>query len=215
MTKTLLGTAVGALALGSLVTAQALKAPSTDAAESRSNASTSPVLVNCGDGYKALIRPVAIAGQQASQVDCVAATPAYPVSLDAYGQPVPYSSAQPMLASYSDAPIARPAVQTRTVYREQPAPTYRTATRTTTVRQPTTQTRSWKKSALIIGGSAAGGAAVGAVIDGGSGAKKGAVIGGVAGTVYDIATRTKTRYLRLFTAEARRALRVSAVFRFS
>ena len=144
MTKTLLGTAVGALALGSLVTAQALKAPSTDAAESRSNASTSPVLVNCGDGYKALIRPVAIAGQQASQVDCVAATPAYPVSLDAYGQPVPYSSAQPVLASYSDAPIARPAVQTRTVYRDRPA----AATRTTSVRQPTTQTRSWKKSAL-------------------------------------------------------------------
>jgi hypothetical protein len=196
MTKALLGTAVGALTLGSLVTAQALKAPSTEASPnaatsaSRSDASTSPVLVNCGDGYKALIRPVAVAGQQVSQVDCVSAAPAYPVSLDAYGQPVPYSAAQPVLATYTDAP-ARPSVQTRTVYREQPAPVYRTATRTTTVRQPTTQTRSWKKSALIIGGSAAGGAAVGAVIDGGSGAKKGAIIGGVGGLVYDLATRNK------------------------
>ena len=198
MTKTLLGTAVGALALGSLVTATALKAPSADASrtstfDSRANASTNPVLVNCADGYRALVRPTAVAGQPVSQVDCVAATPAYPVSLDAYGQPVPYSGAQPVLASYTDAPVARPAVPTRTVYRE-PAPTYRTATRTTTVRQPTTQTRSWKKSALIIGGSAAAGAGVGAVIDGGSGAKKGAIIGGVAGTVYDVATRTKTRY---------------------
>jgi hypothetical protein len=87
---------------------------------------------------------------------------------------------------------ARPAVQTRTVYREQPVTTTRTASRT--VRQPTTQVRSWKKSALIIGGSAAGGAALGAVLDGKSGAKKGAVVGGVAGTVYDIATRSKTRY---------------------
>jgi hypothetical protein len=86
-------------------------------------------------------------------------------------------------------------VQTQTVYRERPATTYRTASRSSTVtRQPTTQGRSWKKSALIIGGSAAGGAALGAVLDGKSGAKKGAVVGGVAGTVYDIATRNKTRY---------------------
>ena len=196
MTKTLVGTAVGALALGSLVTAQALKAPSADAAghktfESRSDAAT-PVLVNCADGYRALVRPVAIAGQQASQVDCVA-TGTLPVTVDAWGQPVTYAQAQPTFASYGAAP--RPAVQTQTVYR--PATTTRTAARPATrtvARQPTTQTRSWKKSALIIGGSAAGGAAVGAVLDGKSGAKKGAIVGGVAGTVYDIATRSKTQY---------------------
>jgi outer membrane lipoprotein SlyB len=115
------------------------------------------------------------------------------VTVDAWGQPVTYAhAAQPSFASYS-APAPRPAV--RTVYRERPAPTYRTATQTRTVaRQPTQQVRSWKKSALIIGGSAAGGAAVGAVLDGKSGAKKGAIVGGVAGTVYDIATRNKTRY---------------------
>jgi hypothetical protein len=196
MTKTLVGTAVGALALGSLVTAQALKAPSADAAsktfESRSDAATSPVLVNCADGYRALVRPVAIGGQQASQVDCVA-TGALPATVDAWGQPVTYAQAQPTFASYGAAP--RPAVQTQTVYRA-PAPAYRTAapraTRTV-ARQPATQVRSWKKSALIIGGSAAGGAAVGAVLDGKSGAKKGAIVGGVAGTVYDIATRSKTQ----------------------
>jgi hypothetical protein len=104
---------------------------------------------------------------------------------------VNYAQPQTLLASYP-AVAPRPAVQT--VYRERPAPTYRTATATRTVRQPTTQTRSWKKSALIIGGSAAGGAALGAVLDGKSGAKKGAIVGGVAGTVYDIATRNKTRY---------------------
>jgi hypothetical protein len=198
MTKTLVGTAVGALALGSLVTAQALKAPSAESSrvrtlESRTDASTGPVLVNCGEGYKALVRPVAVAGQQASQVDCVATAPTLPVTVDAWGQPVTYAHpAQPSFASYA-APAPRPAVQT--VYRERPATTYRTATQTRTVaRQPTQQVRSWKKSALIIGGSAAGGAAVGAVLDGKSGAKKGAIVGGVAGTVYDIATRSKTRY---------------------
>jgi hypothetical protein len=59
--------------------------------------------------------------------------------------------------------------------------------RETSVRQG----RTWKKSALIIGGSAAGGAGVGAILDGGSGAKKGAVVGGLAGVVYDLATRNK------------------------
>jgi hypothetical protein len=51
--------------------------------------------------------------------------------------------------------------------------------------------RSWKKSALIIGGSAAGGAGLGAIVDGKGGAKKGAVIGGIGGLVYDLATRNK------------------------
>jgi hypothetical protein len=127
-------------------------------------------------------------------VDCVA-NGALPVTVDAWGQPVTYAQAQPAFASYAAAP--RPAVQTQTVYRERPATTYRAATRPATrtvARQPTTQVRSWKKSALIIGGSAAGGAAVGAVLDGKSGAKKGAIVGGVAGTVYDIATRSKTQY---------------------
>jgi hypothetical protein len=35
---------------------------------------------------------------------------------------------------------------------------------------------------------------VGAILDGKSGAKKGAVVGGVAGTVYDIPTRSKNKY---------------------
>ena len=69
-----------------------------------------------------------------------------------------------------------------TVSSSQPAPVYRG--------EPT-QTRSWKKSALIIGGATAGGAGVGAILDGKSGAKKGAVVGLVGGTVYDIATRNK------------------------
>jgi len=52
--------------------------------------------------------------------------------------------------------------------------------------------RSGKKSALIIGGSAVGGALVGKVVGG----KKGAIIGGLAGaaggTIYDRKTRKKT-----------------------
>jgi len=57
--------------------------------------------------------------------------------------------------------------------------------------EPAQQGRSWKKSAIIIGGSTAAGAGVGAVLGGGSGAKKGAVVGLLGGTIYDVATRNK------------------------
>jgi hypothetical protein len=51
--------------------------------------------------------------------------------------------------------------------------------------------RSLKKSALIVGGSAGAGAAIGAVAGGKKGAAVGAVSGGVAGLIYDLATRNK------------------------
>ena len=51
--------------------------------------------------------------------------------------------------------------------------------------------RSWEKEALIIGGSAGGGAAIGAVAGGKKGAAIGATAGGVGGLVYDLLTRDK------------------------
>ena len=60
-----------------------------------------------------------------------------------------------------------------------------------TTRSVATRGRTWKKSAAIIGGSTAAGAGVGALLNGGSGAKKGAVVGLVGGVVYDIATRNR------------------------
>jgi hypothetical protein len=56
-----------------------------------------------------------------------------------------------------------------------------------------TTTRSKKKSAAIIAGSAGAGAAVGAIAGGGKGAAIGAITGGVGGVIYDQATRRKTR----------------------
>lgn len=49
--------------------------------------------------------------------------------------------------------------------------------------------RSWEKEALIIGGSAAGGAGIGALTAGKKGAAIGAAAGGIGGLIYDLTTR--------------------------
>jgi len=53
--------------------------------------------------------------------------------------------------------------------------------------------RSWKKSALVIGGSTAAGAGVGALVGGKKGALIGAAAGGGAGTVYEVRKRHKAK----------------------
>jgi hypothetical protein len=52
-------------------------------------------------------------------------------------------------------------------------------------------TRSWEKEALIIGGSAGAGTAIGAMAGGKKGAGIGAAAGGVGGLIYDLLTRDK------------------------
>jgi hypothetical protein len=51
--------------------------------------------------------------------------------------------------------------------------------------------RSWEKEALIIGGSAGAGTAIGAIAGGKKGAGIGAAAGGVGGLIYDLVTRDK------------------------
>jgi hypothetical protein len=51
--------------------------------------------------------------------------------------------------------------------------------------------RSWEKEALIIGGSAGAGTAIGAIAGGKKGAGIGAAAGGVGGLIYDLITRDK------------------------
>jgi hypothetical protein len=172
--------AVAAVALGSAFLAGCRETTSADS-----------LLVQCGEGRQALVRTAQVGGRTVPQVECVPAAPApqpAPV-LDPNAYPPAYPQALAQTVGYRPLPVIEPAVEpARVVYRERPA------RRTVAYREParrSTQVRSWKKSALIIGGAAAGGAGVGAVIDGGKGAKRGAVIGGVAGTIYDLATRER------------------------
>ena len=57
--------------------------------------------------------------------------------------------------------------------------------------QPVHHHRSTQNSALIVAGSAGGGAAIGALAGGGKGAAIGAIAGGVGGLVYDRLTANK------------------------
>jgi len=179
--KALIGGIIGALLLGGvLLFVNGQRTPALQASGSYGLAGTSldpandPLLVNCGEGRQALVRPVA-AGQRFSQIECV------PVLTPAMMAP----ALVPAVQTYA----AQPAVE-RVVYRERPVTRRHTAS-STRYREPVRNGRTWKKSALIIGGSAAGGAGLGAIVDGKSGAKKGAILGGVGGLVYDLATRHK------------------------
>jgi hypothetical protein len=186
--KAIIGRGVIAVGLGSALLLTGCRESASVASTSMTpgaSAFTTPgsTLVNCGVGTQALIRQATPGSSAPMQVECV------PVAPPAYG--TPYGAMVRDAEFQSDA-VYRPAptVRERVVYRDRPV--YRTASTSARYERPS-RTRSWKKSALIIGGSAAGGAGLGAILGGGSGAKKGAVIGGVAGTVYDLATRNKGR----------------------
>jgi hypothetical protein len=75
-------------------------------------------------------------------------------------------------------------VQPKTVYVSNPAPAI-------TGTAKSQNKRSLGREALIVGGSAGAGAAVGAVAGGKKGAAVGAISGGMAGLVYDLLTRNK------------------------
>jgi len=73
----------------------------------------------------------------------------------------------------------------RTVYRNTAAAQERVVVE----RAPAGHTRSWKKTALVIGGSSAAGAGVGGLIDGKKGALVGAALGGGAASIYEATKR--------------------------
>lgn len=159
--KALVATGLGVMALGGVLLANSgCSTAATPAVLANQSTDRAP-LVDCGEGRQAMI-PADSGGSLIPRVTCVAL-------------PEP-ANATTRLTS--------PVAQERVVYRDREAAPIRTASS-----RPASPTRTWKKSAIIIGGSTAAGAGVGAVLDGKSGAKKGAVVGLLGGTIYDLATR--------------------------
>ena len=138
----------------------------------------------------ALISGVAMyaVGVRAPQTDAFVETPALVQTLD--GRYV--AMAQPAGYSTSLRPAATPVAQRRstaaaprqTVYRSVEPSQERVA-----VENETEPDRSWGKTGLIIGGAAASGAGVGAIVKGKKGALIGAAIGGGAASIYEATRR--------------------------
>jgi len=208
--KAMIATGVGVLALGGLLVANSGRSAAAQSSlagpafvsQADANRTT---LVNCGEGRQALVFTDPRTGQ--SQVQCVGAEAAFTSSAMTPGMAtaMPVSQLVPAIVPAQPAPqvVYRDPVvpAARSTARRSSASPVRTASstygrsaepsysRTSDVAAP--QTRSWKKSAIIIGGSTAAGAGVGAVMGGKKGAVKGGVVGLVGGTIYDIATRNK------------------------
>ena len=104
------------------------------------------------------------------------------------GQYVRVPGAQPVgvgFNGFTSAPVAAPVVVHRTAVPQQTV--YRTvepaSQRVVVSEQPAR--RSWKKRALVIGGSTAGGAGIGGLVGGKKGALIGAALGGGAASIYE------------------------------
>jgi hypothetical protein len=138
----------------------------------------------------ALISGVAMyaVGARTPQVDAFSQTPTVIETEDGQyvttTQPMRYATA--LQTTPANTPVVR-RVSNRT-----------TAARRTVARQPANEVyaeeradgdRTWTKSAMIIGGSAASGAGVGGLIKGKKGALIGAAIGGGAATIYEATRR--------------------------
>ncbi len=143
-----------------------------------------PVVVTRGPGQRALVRPSTMRGERVSNVECVTdpnsavgtvGYGAYPAAYGTYDRPAVVDAGNPRAV-----PV-RSEIRTVPVYRTTPA-----GQRVVTERR---SGRSWKKTALVIGGSTAAGAGVGALIGGKKGALIGAALGGGASTIYEAAKR--------------------------
>ena len=140
----------------------------------------------------ALISGVAMyaVGARAAQNDTLVENPALVQTLDGqYLAP----AAQPRAQFVSTAParVVRTAARPRPVYRtaERPAAHTQTVYRDDVQVEEVRPERSKTKTALIIGGSAASGAGVGAIVGGKKGALIGAAIGGGAASIYEATKR--------------------------
>jgi hypothetical protein len=158
------------------------------AQEIASTQAGSPVVVSCEPNQRTLVRPVIVNGATVSQIECVsadgqAAAYAQPTALAPQAIPAGYTyAAQPVYRDLAPARVVP--VQTQTVARP-------VRTRQIVYDEPVQKKRSVKKSAVIIGSSAAVGAGVGAVTGGKKGALIGAAIGGGGAAIWDQITRRR------------------------
>jgi len=187
MMNTVVGSAIGGLVAGAVAlgAAAAMKpspapayGPDPNGAYAMTVANTGALnngaTMQCQPYEEAVLRRAFVAGREVTDVTCITRNVAYAPQA-AYAQPVVYT--QP---AYRGDVAPRPVARARTV--SQPA-------RARVSESRSESNRSWGKTAMIIGGSAGGGAGLGGLIAGKKGALIGAAIGGGAATIYEARKR--------------------------
>lgn len=197
MMKAILGSALGGVVAGVVALVASAQGRAPEAAWSTQAQSASPyamtvastsgapapaTAVQCEPHQEAVLQRSFVAGREVAQVTCAprVTVPAY-AAAPAPGYYVPAGSAP---TGYVPAVAAPPDIVQRPVVRTVSQP--RRAVTQREVEQPK---RSWKKSALIIGGAAGAGAGVGALAGGKKGALIGAAIGGGSGAIFEAIKR--------------------------
>jgi hypothetical protein len=143
----------------------------TSAQEARQNASNT--LVSCEPSQQVVVRHTVVNNELQVSTQCVGTT-------RAMASDYVSDDARPVFVN------ARPVTRPRTVASVAPV---RRATTSAAVQEDSEPKRSWKKTALVIGGSAGAGAGVGAIAGGKKGALIGAAIGGGAASIYEAMKR--------------------------
>lgn len=215
MMKAMLGATLGGVVAGGLVAGAAAfmvtapasgpQAPVSQSATASPHAASTeaPVVqepaaasnvVHCAPDHEAVLQRTIVNGREVAQVGCVPRTPA----------PASYATTSPAPVVYTPPPQV---VTPQTVYVPQPVATApapdiveRPVVRTGTSRpraeravyqreEEVEPQRSWKKTALVIGGAAGAGAGIGALAGGKKGALIGAAVGGGSGAIYEAIKR--------------------------
>ena len=168
-----------AIAIGAVLAGRALWPVASAAGSSLTPASN--VAVNCEPGQQALVRQTVMNGEPHVAIQCVSAVGA---TMAAYGgaplAPAPaWAASDPRLvpASY----IVEESPAPRVIRAAAPTVSHSAPVRSA----PRVERRSWKKTALVIGGSAGAGAGIGALIGGKKGALIGAAVGGGGAGLYE------------------------------
>jgi hypothetical protein len=168
--RTMLGAIVGALAVGAVLV-------SYDLGERRAFSRDMAPVTQMMMGPDGVARPYLVQAGQTSYGQTPYAGSPYAFS--------PYATTAPaVMAPYGGYAVPAQYVNERVVT-PQPVVRRAAAQRPYTTERAAAPSRSWKKSALLIGGSAGAGAGVGALIGGKKGAGIGALIGGGSAAIYD------------------------------
>jgi len=159
--RAFLATVLSVIAIGVVAIAYGLLSPRAASAQG------GIVTLDPRDGSYQLARPIAYAPDVATPEDPYARAP------------MPYA-----MTESRDVRDPRAIAAPRPYYASAQAPVALGAARRVAAIDRTPK-RDWKKTALVIGGSSAAGAGLGAIFGGGKGAAIGAAIGGGASTLYE------------------------------